>query len=110
MLLRWLLPIVAVFALLGNAITTFAATGTFGESGCCCPDPKACKCHDHDKPRPDDQIRKCGGEAVKVAPTMQAVVLPEVLETAAIMEAHELEYAVLLPGDQFVAHPETPPF
>lgn len=108
--MRWLLPIVAVFALLGNAVAAFAAAGTFGESGCCCPDPKACKCHDHDKPRPDDQMRKCAGEAIKVAPHVHAVVMPEVLEAVADVVEHETEYVTILASDQFIAHPETPPF
>jgi hypothetical protein len=109
-LLRWLLPIVAVCALLGNAVTAFAAAGLFGESKCCCPNPKTCKCHDHDKPRPDDHMRRCSGDAVKVAPAIQAVVIPEVLETVEEMVEQEIEYTISIESTQFVDEPVTPPF
>ena len=110
MLLRWLLPIVAVFALLGNAVTSFAAAGTFGDSTCCCPDPTACKCHDHDHPKPDAQLKRCAGDAHKVTPHLQTVVVPETFETAALMSEHTLEYVAQILADQFIAQPETPPF
>jgi len=61
---RWLLPLLAVFALLGNAVTSYAAAGMFGESSCCCPKPEHCKCHDHDgKPVSNAELKRCGGEA-----------------------------------------------
>ncbi len=110
MLLRWLLPIVAVFALVGNSVAAFAAAGTFGQSKCCCPDPKVCKCHDHDKPRPDAQLRRCSGDAVKVVPILQAATVPEPLETVLEMTEQVIEYDTIVISDQFVSHPEPPPF
>jgi hypothetical protein len=109
-LLRWLLPVVAVFALLGNAVAAFAAAGTFGESKCCCPSPKVCKCHDHDKPRPDEQMRRCSGDAVKVTPHLQVVTMPETFETVLEMAEHVIEYDTIVISDQYVTHPEKPPF
>jgi hypothetical protein len=109
-LLRWLLPIVAVFALLGNAVAAFAAAGTFGHSKCCCPNPKVCKCHDHDKPRPDEQMRRCAGDAVKAAPHLQVIAMPAVLETVNVIAEHELEYVTILADDQYITEPEKPPF
>ncbi len=110
MLLRWLLPIVAAIALLGNAAAAFAAAGTFGHSKCCCPSPKVCKCHDHDKPKHDEQLRRCSGDAVKVTPVLQVTVIPEPIETVALMAEVEIEHASTLVPDQFVTEPEKPPF
>jgi len=109
-LLRWLLPIVAAFALLGNAITAFAAAGTFGHSKCCCPNPKVCKCHDHDHPKHDDQMRRCAGEAEKVAPVLKTVVMPETVETVVLMSEHTIEYVTIAASDQYISEPEKPPF
>ena len=110
MLLRWLLPIVAVFALLGNAVTAFAAAGTFGDSKCCCPNPKVCKCHDHDHPKQDDQLRRCAGNAEKVAPVLQTIVIPPVLESVVVVAVHEVEYVTIVASDQYATEPEKPPF
>lgn len=109
MLLRWLLPVIAVFALLGNAVSAFAAAGTFGDSKCCCPDPTKCKCHDHDKPRPDDHMRRCAGDAEKVAPVLQAIVMPPIFEAVVVMSEHEIEYVMIGAADRYTTPPEKPP-
>jgi hypothetical protein len=109
-LLRWLLPVIAVFALLGNAVNAFASAGTFGEAKCCCPDPHKCKCHDHEKPRPDDHIRRCVGDAEKVAPLLQAIVMPVIMEAEVVMSEHALEYVTIGASDRFASPPEKPPF
>lgn len=110
MLLRWLLPIVAAVALLGNAALAFAAAGTFGHSKCCCPNPKTCKCHDHDQPKQDDQMRRCAGDAVKASPSLPSVVIPPVLESVVVLAEQEIEYVTILASDQYVSEPEKPPF
>lgn len=110
LVLRWLLPLVAVFALLGNAVSAFAAAGTFGDSKCCCPSPRVCKCHDHDHPKHDDQMKRCSGDAEKVAPLLHAIVIPPVLETIAVMAEQALEYVTIVAADQYATEPEKPPF
>ena len=110
LVLRWLLPIVAGFALLGNAVSAFAAAGTFGDSKCCCPSPRVCKCHDHDHPKHDDQMKRCSGDAEKVAPLLHAIVIPPVLETIAVMAEQALEYVTIVAADQYATEPEKPPF
>lgn len=110
MLLRWLLPVIALVALLGNAVNAFAAAGMFERSTCCCPNPKLCKCHDHDDPRPDDTLQKCGGDAAKVAPALQTVIVPEVRETVQVVTQSVVEHATIIAVDQIVSHPEKPPF
>ena len=82
MLYRWLLPIIAAFAVLLGSVTAYAASGLVGETECCCPDPEVCKCHEHDgDERPDDVMKKCGGEAERVAPQVIPAVVPELAIT-----------------------------
>jgi len=78
--LRWLVPIVAVFALLGNAAAAFGAAGTFAWSTCCCPDPTICKCHRDGPQEPGPVLKRCAGDTVKVTPHLAAFALPDVLE------------------------------
>lgn len=108
---RWLLPLIAVLALCGRAVTAFAAAGWVGKLACCCPDPRTCKCHDHDGHRPDDaQLKRCGGDARLVAPDSPVVALvapvPMVTETTVVV----LE-AVIAPAPRSAisAPPEPPP-
>ena len=83
---RWLLPLIAMLALCGRAVTAFAAAGWVGNTACCCPDPRTCKCHDHDRGRrPGAELKRCGGDAKLVAPDAPVVVLapraPDAIET-----------------------------
>lgn len=112
MVARWLLPVLAVLAFLGQAVTAWAATGTFGEAACCCPSPERCKCHDHDD-RGDgtSQLRRCTGDAERVAPAplAAAVAAPPV----AVAELRAIEVApppILPPAEHRPPPPEPPPF
>lgn len=74
---RWLLPLIAVLALCGRTVTAFAAAGWCGKTACCCPNPQACKCHDHGgKQRPAAELKRCGGDAKLVAPDAPIGTLP----------------------------------
>ena len=77
-MLRWLLPIFTVVALIGQSVTSFAATGVFGDASCCCPIKAKCKCHDHDaNGEPSPAMKRCAGDAKLVAPAVVAA-LPAV--------------------------------
>ena len=110
MLYRWLLPFVALFALLGNAAAAFGAAGTFAMSTCCCPDPTTCQCHDHGPQSPDPQLKRCAGDAVKVMPHLAAFEMPQVVTSAVVMSEHTLVSEVVTISDRFVDPPEPPPF
>lgn len=109
--LRWLLPIVTAIALLGTTMTAFAAAGFVGESECCCPDPDACKCHDHDKdPVPDTTMKKCGGEAKMVSPTVIVAMMPEPVTLTATTTSTVVEHESAPRPPDRVTRPEKPPF
>ncbi len=74
--LRWLLPVVAALAFLGQAVTAWAAAGVIGEARCCCPAPDRCKCHDHDGSSSQSELRRCAGDAERVAPARLAAIPP----------------------------------
>ena len=110
-MLRWLLPLVAVFALLGQAVTAFAATGAFGDATCCCPIKAKCKCHDHDGDRaPAPTIKRCAGDATLVAPAVAAA-LPaidlEIVDEPRVTIAPAL--APLPLSEDVSRQPEKPP-
>ncbi len=111
MLYRWLLPIIAAFAVLLGSVTAYAGAGLVGETECCCPDPDACKCHEHDgDPHPDDLMKKCGGEAERVAPEIVAAVLPVAPVTrVAATVAPAVRLPLPVPESRHVEI-ETPPF
>lgn len=111
MFLRWLLPIVAAIALLGTTTTAFAAAGFVGKSECCCPDPDTCKCHDHDKdPVPETTMKKCGGTAKLVSPTVMVATMPEPITLSSTTTTTVVEHAPApKPPDHFT-RPEKPPF
>jgi hypothetical protein len=80
--LRWLLPVLAVLALLGQAVTAYAAAGVIGESSCCCPSPSKCKC-DHDgKSSSTPEMQRCNGEAKLFAVTIVPAIPAPVNELA----------------------------
>lgn len=81
-LVRWLLPVLAVLALLGQAVTAYAAAGVIAESKCCCPSPSKCKC-DHDgAPSPTPEMQRCSGEAHLFALTVVPAIPAPAIELA----------------------------
>ncbi len=110
--LRWLLPIFTVFALLGQAVTSYAAAGVIGESSCCCPKPESCKCHDHDGKRDaSPSLERCGGEATLVAPAVSIAV--PTIEPVATLEPRVTALPIAEPEpipDDISREPQTPPF
>jgi len=110
-LLRWLLPVVAVLAFLASSVTAFAATGVIGEAACCCPDPDTCKCHAHDEgPQPASEMKRCAGEAQIVAPHVVAAiaVTPVAPATETRLMAPVVHVTVPMPPSSS-DRPEKPP-
>lgn len=109
-MLRWLLPIVAVLAVMGRTVTTYAAAGLYGDP-CCCPDPKVCKCHDHDDPPADPVMKRCGiGEQVSISPTPFLAIAPAIETPHAARIAIAFVHATPELHDTFALPPEKPPF
>lgn len=109
-MLRWLLPIVAVLAVMGRSVTTFAAAGIYGDA-CCCPNPDTCKCHDHDAPPADPVMKRCGSEKqISISPTSFLAIAPAIetqpVSRVAAAVAHEIPEL----HDTFAPPPEKPPF
>lgn len=108
---RWLLPLVAVLALLGQAATAYAAAGIVGSLRCCCPDPAYCKC-DHDTKAPKSPVMKpCGsGQADVVPPAVQLAIEPTVEVAIVARPAQSVVHVVTqLPEDRPIEI-EKPPF
>ncbi|HEY4180459.1 MAG TPA: hypothetical protein VGM90_26630 [Kofleriaceae bacterium] len=111
MLFRWLLPIVAMFALLGNAVSAFAAAGTHRVTSCCCPDPDHCLCGDRGPHKDNDRMNRCGGDSVKVEPVQVASTTCECVEQVIdVVTAVIAPPALLVLSDRTLAPPEPPPF
>lgn len=111
-MLRWLLPVVAVLALLGQAVTAYAAAGVIGDASCCCPVKAKCKCHDHDgKSDPTPVMKRCAGEAKLVAPAhVPAIAAPSagfVVEPRVTIAPPPPPVAI---PDDISREPEKPPF
>lgn len=111
-MLRWLLPLLTVFALLGQSVMVFAAAGTIGDPKCCCPVKAKCKCHDHDgKSQSSPTLKRCAGDAKLVAPA-HAPVTPA-LGAEISSEPRITVSTVIAPDpipDDVSYEPETPPF
>lgn len=75
MLLRWLIPVVTALVLVGQSVAAWAAAGVIGDAECCCPSPDRCKCHG-DEPAGSPELRRCNGEAERVAPAPIVAVPP----------------------------------
>ena len=112
-MLRRLLPLLAVLALLGQSVTTWASAGVQGDTSCCCPDPKKCECHDHDGRSHDaPQMKRCGTDGVQVvSPVPLAAVVPPapVVPVAQVVAAPPARAPLVAVPDR-VVHPDTPPF
>jgi hypothetical protein len=111
MMFRWLLPIVAVFALIGNAVSAFAAAGTHKITSCCCPEPDHCMCGDRGPHQAHDRMSRCGGDSMKVVP-VQVVSLScgcteHVVDVVAAVIAPPAPPAL---SSRALAPPEPPPF
>jgi len=109
--LRWLLPLFAVFALLGQTVTSYAAAGTFGDPSCCCPIKAKCRCHDHDGKDSAPVLKRCNGDVKVVAPAI-AYAVPVVTPT---IEAEPRVTITPAPTpepipDDVSREPEKPPF
>lgn len=111
-MLRWLLPLIAAFALLGSSVMAWAAAGVIGETSCCCPDKTKCKCHDHDKDKPPGaEMKRCGGKAELVPPVVTAAVAPVAEPVAFIVRTNDVATPVFEPiPEPRTLEIETPPF
>jgi hypothetical protein len=108
---RWLLPLLAVFALLGQAVSAYAAAGVFGEANCCCPVKRTCKCHHDDKSQAPPMMKRCVGGVKIVAPAPLPVEPTIAIEVAATPQVAIVTLPVVQPiPDDIASEPETPPF
>jgi len=111
-LLRWLIPVFTVLGLLASSVTVYAGAGIVGEAACCCPDPRTCKCHDHDgNEKPASEMKRCGGEAKLVQAQVTAAIAtvtasPEI-ETCLVAQ---VVHTVLPMPPSRSERPEKPPF
>jgi hypothetical protein len=106
-LLRWLLPVLTVLGLLASSITAYAGAGIVGDTACCCPDPRTCKCHDHDgNEKPASELKRCGGEAKLVMAVAPAPLIPETETRQVEVPVH----ATLPMPPSRSERPEKPPF
>ena len=101
-----------MLALIGQAVTAYAAAGVVGDASCCCPVKAKCKCHDHDgKPDSAPTLKRCAGDAKLVAP---AIALATFTNTIELADTPRVTIApatppLLVPDD--ISHaPEKPPF
>jgi hypothetical protein len=107
---RWLLPVIAVLALLVSSVTAFAASGVVGDTECCCPHPDICKCHDHDDDHHREPVmKKCGGVAKLVAPQVLPAIVPEPAFATETRVEIEIEYETAAMPAPRHERPETPP-
>lgn len=108
---RWLIPIVTALALVGQAVTAWAAAGVIGEAKCCCPSPDRCKCHDYDGSTSQTELRRCTGDAQLVAPAPLTAIPPaapaDAREPAVTRVAPPARPA---PPEDRSEPPEKPPF
>lgn len=110
--LRWLLPLFAVFALLGQTVTSYAAAGTIGDPTCCCPVKAKCKCHDHDAESDSTPVlKRCAGTAKLVAPAVAVAIaaITPVIETEPRVTITPAVTHEPIPDD-VSREPEKPPF
>jgi hypothetical protein len=107
---RWLLPLIAVFALCGRSVTAFAAAGWVVKLSCCCPNPEACKCHHDSKPRPFAELKRCNGDAKLIAPEDAGVTVPAIIpQTATQVRTTFVEFEIAALFSTLPVPPEPPP-
>lgn len=101
-----------ILALLFAPVGAYASAGLVTDARCCCPDPKICKCHDHDgRSDSDASMGKCAGGQNLVTPqltTSDVFVAPPAI--AVDVRAHAIVHALLVLDDLFALPPEKPPF
>ncbi len=107
---RWLLPLLAMLALVVQSAGTFAAAGTKTVVHCCCPSVKVCKCHEHDGGA-DTSMKRCGGGEHEVLPELAVSTVVESpvaieIDAPAITIEHRIENLEPVPA----AEPDKPPF
>jgi hypothetical protein len=107
--LRWLLPLVAVLAFFGQAVTAYAAAGTIGDPNCCCPTKRTCKCGHEGKTEP--MMKRCNGDAklVAPAPAVATVAAAPVIEIEVRVTRASIVVFEPIPDD-VSREPEKPPF
>ncbi len=109
---RWLLPLIAVFALFGQSVTAYAGAGMIDDVQCCCPVKSTCKCHDHDGKSPSSPtMKRCSGTAKIVAPAHVPATPAVAVEVAS--EPRVIATVAIAPApipDDVTYEPETPPF
>jgi hypothetical protein len=110
--LRWLLPLLAAVALLGQSVMAYAGAGMLEEVKCCCPVKATCKCHDHGGKVPKAPVlKRCTGTAKVVAAAPVAAVAPSAVEIATPSQITASPVIALAPLPDDVSYePETPPF
>lgn len=108
-LLRWLLPLVAALALVGQAATTYAAAGVVGSLHCCCPDLAHCKCS-HEAPK-TPTMKSCGqGDAKLVEPAVQVATTPVIALAIAVQTTSAVVHAPMFAPEDRPIEIEKPPF
>jgi hypothetical protein len=108
---RWLLPLLAVFALIGQSAMAYAGAGMIDDVKCCCPVKATCKCHDHGKAPSSPTLKRCSGTAKIVAPAhlpATPVIAVEVASETRVFTA-VVTTAQPIPDD-VTYEPEKPPF
>jgi len=99
-----------MLAVMGRTVTTYAAAGVYGDA-CCCPNPDACKCHDHDAPPADPVMKRCGVEKqTSISPTPFLAIAPAIEMQLAPRLALAFVHAIPELHDTFAIPPEKPPF
>lgn len=108
---RWLAPVVVVLGLLAQSVAAFAAAGVVNEVRCCCPDLESCRCHEHDEPRDDAQLQRCGGAVRELAPVIAVATVPPAPPVLEVVQAPaRVVHLVPVLVSDVVTEPETPPF
>jgi hypothetical protein len=97
--------------MLASSVTAFASAGIVGDTKCCCPDAKTCKCHDHDgAPRPDSEMKRCSTDAELVTVELTAAIAVEpVLPAIETRLATILVHTILPMPPSLHDRPEKPP-
>lgn len=107
--LRWLLPVIAAFALVASSVSAWAAAGVIGDTSCCCPAPERCDCDDHDDDAP--VLKRCSTDATLVTPAITPAIPPARIDASPVISVTAASHAPprALPASP-TYEPETPPF
>jgi hypothetical protein len=110
-LVRWLAPVVMVFALVVHSATAFATAGVKNDVMCCCPSIELCKCHEHGKPQSPTHMNRCGGAVHEDAPLLVEITVPSTptLVIANVVLTYAVAEVAPIPVSPTYV-PEKPPF